>query len=81
MVEADIALEKERREVDVDKVKEELAKVEKKVGEKVMEVYKASTDFMVKKAWAVVVFWTLEEFCNDHRKFNKEAFHKGFKLG
>lgn len=44
-----LALEKKRREVDVAKAKE-LVEVEKKAWKKAIEVYKASTYFMIVKA-------------------------------
>lgn len=60
-VELNLASERKRREVKVAKSKEELAKEEKKVGEKAMEVYKASMDFMVEKARVVAVSQASDE--------------------
>lgn len=76
-----MALEKNRKEVEVVKAKEELAKAGKRAGKKAMEVYKSSAIFMVEKAQAVAIFHTLEEFYADHDQFSKEAFHESFKLG
>lgn len=61
-VEIDLALEKKRKELEVAKAKEEFAKVEKKVGEKAMESYKASIKFVAKKAWAMEIFQISKEF-------------------
>lgn len=79
--EADLVLERKRREVEVAKTKEELAEVEKKTKEKAMDVYNVSTNFMAKKAWAVVVFHMPEELYTDCHQFSKEAFHASFNLG
>lgn len=72
---ADLALKE--REAKARKAKE-LAKAERKVGEKAV-VCKASTDFIA-KAQPVAAFRTSKGFYDDHRQFNKEAFHEGFKL-
>lgn len=49
-VEANLALEKKRREVEVAKAKEELVEAKKRAGEKAIEVYKAFADYVVEKA-------------------------------
>lgn len=76
-----LASECKRREVEVVKGKEELAKMEKRVGEEAIKVYKACTNFMAKKAQTVVVFHMSKEFYADHCQLNKEALYEGFKLG
>lgn len=47
-VEADLALDKEKREVKTAKALE-LVKVERKAGEKAMNTYKVSADFIAEK--------------------------------
>lgn len=64
-VEDVLASLKVRREVEVAKAREILAKVEKKAVERAMEIYKALMEFSAKKARVVVVFWTSEEFYNN----------------
>lgn len=49
-VEVDLASERKRREVKVEKAKEAMAKEKREVTENAVEAYKASIDFMVKKA-------------------------------
>lgn len=46
---ADLALEKEKREAEVVKVKKELTEAEKRAEDKAMGKYKASTNFAAKK--------------------------------
>jgi len=50
-IEVDLALKKERREIEEAKAKEELAEVERRAEEKAVEAYKVSTDFTTEKAW------------------------------
>lgn len=76
-----MALEKQGREVEEVKAKEESTKTVKNAGEKAMEVYKTSMDFVKEKARVVAIFWMLKEFCDDHHQFSKENFLEGLKLG
>lgn len=72
--ETDLALEKEKSMVEVEKVQKELTEVEKKAKKKVMEACKVSADFEMEKAWVVVAFRTSDGFYNDYC-LSKEAFH------
>lgn len=62
------ASKKEKRELKVTKAKEELAKTKKEA--EVMEKYKASSDFTMKKVQAMEIFHSLEEFYVDYRAFS-----------
>lgn len=54
-VKADLALEKKKRKMEVARVKEELVEV-KRVVEATLEKYETSSNFMTKKAHAMVGF-------------------------
>lgn len=86
--EADLALKRGKRKAKVVKAKRKLAEAEKrakersaKAGHLAMEVYKALTNFAIKKAQAMAAIRKLEEFYEDHIKFNDEAFQEVHKLG
>lgn len=76
-----LALEKERWEVEVMKAKKEFAEAGKRAWEKAVGEYKASLDLVVEKAQAVAIFHTLEEFYANHCAFNEDTFEESYKLG
>lgn len=61
---ADLALKKEKREVEATKARKKLTKVERseerctEAEHQAVEVYKALAEFVIEKARAVAIFWT-----------------------
>lgn len=67
-------------ELKVAKARMELTKAMKEVV-KAIERYKASEDFIVEKARAMVVFYKSEDFFANCRAFSQEAYEEGFRMG